>query len=216
MKKVTFYYVRHGQTLFNVTKQMQGWSDSPLTDKGIKDAYEAKESLKDIPLNKAYTSSSERCIDTAEIILEGRDIPLKKMKGLKEMYFGTYEGVSIPEHQEEIDKIRFHTFDWREYGGEDVPMLKERMSRAYDEIYAEAKDGDHVLIVSHGANFLHSLGFLFHIDTHKYMDMVLKGDRELMPIPNGFAAVFERKGDEYTLLSLNKRSDSFMEELLKG
>ena len=202
MKKVTFYYVRHGQTLFNVTKQMQGWSDSPLTEKGIQDACEAKEILKDLPLSRAYTSSSERCLDTAEIILEGRDIPLKRMKGLKEMYFGTYEGVSIPEHQEEIDRIRFHTFDWREYGGEDTEMLKERMKKAYDEIYEEAEDGDHILIVSHGANFLHSLGFFFHIDTHRYMDMVLKGERELMPIPNGFAAVFEREGDEYRLLSL--------------
>ena len=186
-------------------------------DKETRDALKEKLGV-DEDTAKGWTTAGDvlKVIDTAEIILEKRDIPLKKMKGLKEMYFGTYEGVSIPEHQKEIDKIRFHTFDWREYGGEDVPMLKERMTKAYDEIYAEAKDGDHILIVSHGANFLHSLGFLFHIDTHKYVDMVRKGDSALMPVPNGFAAVFEREGDEYTLLSLNKRSDSFMEELLKG
>ena len=28
------YLMRHGQTLFNELKRMQGWSDSPLTDLG--------------------------------------------------------------------------------------------------------------------------------------------------------------------------------------
>ena len=38
MKKITFYYVRHGQTLFNILGRLQGWCDSPLTEKGIADA----------------------------------------------------------------------------------------------------------------------------------------------------------------------------------
>ena len=48
MKKVTFYYVRHGGTLFNVLNRMQGWCDSPLTDQGIREAEEAKELLKSV------------------------------------------------------------------------------------------------------------------------------------------------------------------------
>ena len=212
-KTVRFYYVRHGQTLFNVQDQMQGWSDSPLTEKGIADALEAKKTLKDIPFDRAYCSSSERCVDTAEIILEGRNVPLKRLKGLKEMNFGTYEGIVIPEHQEEIDAIRFHTFDWTPYGGEDLKMLEDRITKAYEEIYEEAKDGDSILIVSHGANFLHSLGFLFHLDKDLYMEEAFKGDQELLPIPNGFAAVFEREGEEYRLLQLVKRDPSFLEKL---
>ena len=30
---VTFYIVRHGETLLNSLNRAQGWSDSPLTDK---------------------------------------------------------------------------------------------------------------------------------------------------------------------------------------
>ena len=48
MKTVRFYYVRHGQTLFNEIGKMQGWCDSPLTQKGIEDAHRAREALKDI------------------------------------------------------------------------------------------------------------------------------------------------------------------------
>ncbi|WP_165437759.1 histidine phosphatase family protein, partial [Streptococcus ruminantium] len=31
----TIYLMRHGETLFNTQKRVQGWSDSPLTEKGI-------------------------------------------------------------------------------------------------------------------------------------------------------------------------------------
>lgn len=32
------YLTRHGETIWNTKKLMQGWKDSPLTDKGIKQA----------------------------------------------------------------------------------------------------------------------------------------------------------------------------------
>lgn len=31
----TIYVVRHGQTYMNLYTKMQGWSDTPLTQKGI-------------------------------------------------------------------------------------------------------------------------------------------------------------------------------------
>ena len=98
MKKVTFYYVRHGGTLFNVLNRMQGWCDSPLTDQGIREAEEAKELLKSVPFKAAYVSASERCRDTCAIIVEGRDIPVYERKGLKEVNFGTWEAVEVPIH----------------------------------------------------------------------------------------------------------------------
>ena len=33
--KITFYLVRHGETLFNHLGRMQGSCDSPLTERGI-------------------------------------------------------------------------------------------------------------------------------------------------------------------------------------
>ena len=38
---ITVYIVRHGQTLLNRYKKMQGWVDSPLTEKGIQDGKRA-------------------------------------------------------------------------------------------------------------------------------------------------------------------------------
>lgn len=47
MKK-TLYLMRHGQTLFNARKKIQGWCDAPLTELGIKQAKIAENILKTI------------------------------------------------------------------------------------------------------------------------------------------------------------------------
>ena len=70
--KVTFYFVRHGETLFNRKGRIQGVCDSPLTGNGIKQAEKAGEALKEIYFDRAYVSPSERAMDTAELILNGR------------------------------------------------------------------------------------------------------------------------------------------------
>lgn len=69
--KVFFYYVRHGQTLFNVRRRIQGSCDSPLTKQGIVEARIAGSALRDVKIDRAYCSSSERAVDTAALVLEG-------------------------------------------------------------------------------------------------------------------------------------------------
>ena len=36
------YLMRHGETLFNTQKRVQGWCDSPLTENGILQAEQAE------------------------------------------------------------------------------------------------------------------------------------------------------------------------------
>ena len=57
MKK-TLYLMRHGQTLFNVRRKIQGWCDSPLTQTGIQQAKIAGEYFKrkNIVFDHAYSS----------------------------------------------------------------------------------------------------------------------------------------------------------------
>ena len=60
------YLMRHGETLFNVRRKIQGWCDSPLTENGVKQAKAVREILKDIPFDHYYSSTAERCCDTLE------------------------------------------------------------------------------------------------------------------------------------------------------
>lgn len=188
MKKVTFYYVRHGETLFNVLNRMQGWCDSPLTETGISNAKEAREILKDVPLNAAYVSTSERCRDTCAIIVEGRNIPVYERKGLKEVNFGTWEAVHVDQHLEEINRRRGNGIHWEDCGGDSDKTFAKRVKETYSHIYAERKDGDLVLIVSHGAAWLWMQQILLGVDSATYGKM--RESKGLPKLPNGFNGVF--------------------------
>lgn len=60
--------MRHGQTLFNVRKKIQGSCDSPLTELGIQQAEIASTYFNAIDLDHAYSSTAERSSDTLEIM----------------------------------------------------------------------------------------------------------------------------------------------------
>lgn len=211
MKTVTFWYVRHGQTLFNLLGRMQGWCDSPLTDTGILQAEEASQMLKDILLTSVWTSASERCIDTARIITRGRDIPVHYEKGLKEMYFGTYEGARVKNHLDEIEPRRSVTFDWSDRGGENLDMLNKRILSTYNHIYEESHGGDQILIVSHGSIFMHMMPVLFQIPVERYVSL---SDHQYLPAPNGYVGSFTCTDGTYVLKSLHHRDAAFIERLL--
>ena len=149
MKK-TLYLMRHGQTLFNKRKKIQGWCDSPLTSEGIKQAGYAKRYFEDnkIPLDHAYSSTQERASDTLELVV---DMPYERLKGIKEMNFGIFDGESEDLHQPRSrpDQRSFEN-EYVKFGGEAMSGVQTRMSDTLTEIM-ERDDHQNVLAVSHGA-----------------------------------------------------------------
>ena len=85
--------MRHGQTLFNLRRKIQGACDSPLTKRGIEQAKMAGDYLKDVSFDHFYSSTAERACDTLEFAI-GEGVTYLRLKGLKEMNFGTFEGES--------------------------------------------------------------------------------------------------------------------------
>ncbi len=183
MKKVTFYLVRHGETLFNTQGRMQGWCDSPLTEKGIEDAHTAKRILEYTPFDRAYTSTSERCRDTAKIVLQGRNMTLHETKGLKEVNFGTFEAANREENKAEFRR-RGKAFKWDDVGGDNLESFEKRICETYDTIISECEDGDTVLIVSHGGAYIWMTQILFSMSKEKLVK--LRIDKGLDPMPNGY------------------------------
>jgi len=151
LKKI-FYLMRHGQTLFNLRRKIQGSCDSPLTELGIKQAQVAGEYFKDILLDHGYSSTSERCCDTLELVTDNR-LPYIRLKGLKEMSFGLFEGES--EDLNPKDREVFGTF-FLAYGGESRAQVRERMVKTCTEIM-EKEDHEVVLAVSHAGACLQFL-----------------------------------------------------------
>ena len=89
----TLYLLRHGETELNVERKIQGWCDSPLTERGRDQARRARTSLEraGVEIDYACGSSLGRARQTAEIVT---DVPYVPMDELKEWSFGSYEGES--------------------------------------------------------------------------------------------------------------------------
>ena len=145
------YLMRHGETLFNVYRRIQGWCDSPLTEVGINQAIKARKNIKDIPFDHYYCSTAERAIDTLEIVTENK-VPYKRVKGLKERSFGVFEGQS----EDLLPSTKYYDDIFPIYNGESHEVLGNRMLKTLTEIM-DKDDHQCVLAVAHcgcGYDFL--------------------------------------------------------------
>lgn len=150
----TLYLMRHGETLFNSQHRIQGWSDSPLTPRGIKQAQIAAHYFPDhqIKLESAYCSTSERASDTIELITK---LPYKRLKGLREWNFGVFEA----EH-DYLYPVGHDTEFFASFGGESETQVQQRFNQTMLEImhHDPAKT---ILVVSHG-NSIRSFTHFWH------------------------------------------------------
>ncbi|MCI2170492.1 histidine phosphatase family protein [Schleiferilactobacillus perolens] len=139
----TLYLMRHGETMFNQEHRVQGWVDSPLTEKGIRQAQIAGHYFtdNDITLGSAYCSTAERASDTLELVT---DLPYHREKGLREWYFGRFE--AQPEFLN--PPLPYNDF-FATYGGETQTQVTKRLS---DTILHLMQHDHHrnILMVSHG------------------------------------------------------------------
>lgn len=126
---ITFYVVRHGETLLNSIGRAQGWSDSPLTDNGKRTATELGAELNGIIFNAAYTSDMIRAEQTAKLILSmsGNDnIEIQKDIRLREWCLGSMEA--------EHNSVFIQTVsDW--LGVSSFTELNKRLSDVATAIY---------------------------------------------------------------------------------
>ncbi len=92
---LTLHIVRHAETEYNVAHVMQGWSNSPITERGREQIAAAGAALADVRLDAAFSSDLERTRLTAEGILAAHPSPpsLELRDDLREWNFGGHEEV---------------------------------------------------------------------------------------------------------------------------
>ncbi|MBP3040682.1 histidine phosphatase family protein [Bacillaceae bacterium Marseille-Q3522] len=155
-KKITFYFIRHGETQYNVEKRMQGFSDSPLTEKGILQAKSVGRGLSDIEFEAAYASDSQRVIDTAKYAIGERNIPLITDKRLREMNFGIWETLKESDVYAQYKDLLETLFSLTDLNVSppDGESFNQVFARSYgmvkEIINNHEKDGGNILIFSHG------------------------------------------------------------------
>jgi broad specificity phosphatase PhoE len=91
--KRPFYFLRHGQTDWNLEGRYQGQSDIPLNAIGISQAHVAAERLAGVQIDLIVTSPLIRAVATAAIVAEKLQKPIYIDRGLVERNFGSFDGL---------------------------------------------------------------------------------------------------------------------------
>ncbi|CCK00926.1 Phosphoglycerate mutase [Cronobacter sakazakii 701] len=85
------YLVRHGETQWNAERRIQGQSDSPLTEKGERQAMQVAQRAKALGITHIITSDLGRTQRTAEIIAQGCGCDVILDPRLRELDMGILE-----------------------------------------------------------------------------------------------------------------------------
>lgn len=148
----TFYVVRHGETAWNEKGVVQGHTDIALSSKGEKQAQEHAKTFATIPFSKVLSSDLQRAKRTAEILIDGRKLPIEIHPGLRERSWGQWEGTEF-----DMLRVKFGN-EFNSYTGDaphNVPgvesssqLLRRVTSCLHD--YGQKFRGHSILVVTHG------------------------------------------------------------------
>lgn len=147
------YLVRHGETVWNAARRIQGQSDSALTEKGEQQARQVGERARTLGITHVISSDLGRTRRTAEIIADACGCSVKLDPRLRELNMGVLEQRPIDSLSEEEEGWRRTlvngTVNGRIPEGESMAELADRMQQALNACL-ELPPGSRPLLVSHG------------------------------------------------------------------
>lgn len=145
---------RHGESVWNGVRRFQGRTDVGLSELGRSQAAALRRALGGHRVTAAYASPLRRALETAEIALEGRGIPIATLPELVELSLGEWEGCSIDEvgrrAGDPLGAWVRAPLDCPPPGSESLHDVARRVRRAIARIEAAHLNGDDVLVVAHG------------------------------------------------------------------
>lgn len=165
----TLVIVRHGQSEWNKANKFTGWVDVDLAERGILEAEQAGEQLKDYRFDVAFTSGLKRAQRTLNIILEKSgqpDVPVTAHEALNERMYGDLQGMDKDEARAQFGEEQVHiwrrSFDIAPPGGESLKDTADRVIPYFEENIAPVlREGKTVIISAHG-NSLRAL--IMHLE----------------------------------------------------
>ena len=213
--------VRHGESTWNLENRFTGWTDVPLTDKGVAQAREAGRLLKagGYEFDTAWTSVLKRAAWTLWHALDEMDrtwLPVRIDWRLNERHYGALQGLDKAETAKKFGAER--VLQWRRSYDVPPPALEpgDPRSERDDPRYAKLKPGEVPLTeclkdtVARVLPFWHTVlapairsGERLLISAHgnsmralvKYLDGISDDDIVGLNIPNGIPLVYELDDD---------------------
>lgn len=142
--------IRHGETIWNRERRVQGFSDIDLNDTGLQQAEQLALSLKDRKIHSIYSSPLIRARRTARIVNQYHNAPIHLEPDLMEMNQGDLEGLSFQDlmtrEKDFLGKWISDPASVRMPNGETFTELQDRAWKAVEAI---SRKHDAALVVSH-------------------------------------------------------------------
>ncbi|WP_459984135.1 histidine phosphatase family protein [Nocardioides sp. AN3] len=164
------YFVRHGQSEWNVLRLTQGQTAHPrLTELGLEQAHAAAQAIAaDLAVGgqrcgRVVTSDLTRAVETARVIADRLGLDAEHDERLREQHLGTLEGRDY-EHTWAVAEAH----DWSDpalpmAGGESVDDVRRRMAAVLDALDPTTP----TVLVSHGDAIRAALAHVSGVPPHE-------------------------------------------------
>ncbi|MDG2313175.1 MAG: 2,3-diphosphoglycerate-dependent phosphoglycerate mutase [Alphaproteobacteria bacterium] len=181
--------LRHGQSQWNLENRFTGWHDVDLTVDGEAEAKKAGSLIKNITLDRVYTSTLKRARRTALMALDEAEIKganVNKIKNngtweliesdaLRERDYGDLVGLNKEETAKKYGSNQVHMwrrgYEVKPPGGESLADVVKRVRPYFEKkIWPNVVSGENILVAAHG-NSLRAV-------------LVIIGEYEAEDIPN--------------------------------
>ncbi len=138
--------VRHGETIWNAERRLQGQTDIPLSEVGRRQAHQLAARLAGEAVDAVISSDLQRAMDTAVIIAEPHRLTVRADPRLRQSHRGQWEGLTYAEIEQRYpDSFRGSAPP----EGEAPESIHARVRSWLDDVQRDHVDQT-VLAVSHG------------------------------------------------------------------
>jgi broad specificity phosphatase PhoE len=146
------YLVRHGATDWNQAGRIQGQLDVPLNAEGRAQAQLVAQRLVSVAATALYSSDLLRAYETAQIIGQATGLAVIQKPGLREMHFGTWQGLTVQQIRERDPEIyaarRENPYEVPPPGGQTWQQFYQQAVRTLHDILQET-DAQRLIVATH-------------------------------------------------------------------
>jgi broad specificity phosphatase PhoE len=193
-----FYFIRHGETVWNAEGRLCGRTDVPLSEVGRRQAQLLAARLRAVPVEALYSSPLERALETARLIglAIGREPEVDRR--LAELNYGVWEGRTFEEikHSTPTDYRNWDADPARlaPPDGETGLQLVDRVMPFLAELAQRHQKGN-VVVVCHKT--------VCRLLTCQIMGIPLSEYRKRIIMENAALNIFESKDGKWHVMVVN-------------
>jgi len=143
----TVVIVRHGQTVQNRLGLIQGRTDTDISPEGSAQAERLAIELRETDFDTVYSSPLRRALQTAQIIVEGRNLPINIDPRLTEIDQGDWTLKKGSELYKSLERYKTWATDPTKAhppNGESIDDVSNRVKSFLENI-----QGENILVVAH-------------------------------------------------------------------